>query len=80
MLEVDEMASVVGRSINSNVTFSTVEFSTSYDSNVVNGILDDAISTIVSLVFSANWKDWILNLNCHQAFRFYSFETNKNIG
>lgn len=48
MLEVDEMASVVGRSINSNVTFSAVVFSTSYVSNVVNGTLEDAISTTVN--------------------------------
>lgn len=48
MLEVDEMASVVGRSINSNVTFSAVVFSTSYVSNVVNGILEDAISATVN--------------------------------
>lgn len=40
--------------MNSNVTFSTVEFSTSYASNVVNGMLDDAISAdvIASLVLS----------------------------
>lgn len=41
------MASVVGRSTNSNVTLSTVEFSTSYVSNVVDGMLDDAMSAIV---------------------------------
>lgn len=45
MLAVVEIASVVGRSTNSNVTLSTVEFSTSYVSNVVNGKLDDEIST-----------------------------------
>lgn len=44
---VDEMASVVGRSTNSNVTFSAVVFSTSYVSNVVNGTLDVAISPTV---------------------------------
>lgn len=45
--------------MNSNVTFSTVEFSTSYASNVVSGMLDDAIFAvvIVSLVVSA--------INCH---------------
>lgn len=61
MLAVDEIASVVGRSMNSNVTFSTVEFSTSYASNVVCGGLDDAIFAvvIVSLVLSA------ININCH---------------
>lgn len=47
MLGVVEMASVVDRSTNSNVTLSMVEFSTSYVSNVVNGMLDDPMSTIV---------------------------------
>lgn len=47
MLEVVKMASVVGRSTNSNVTFSAVVFSTSYVSNVVNGTLDVAISPTV---------------------------------
>lgn len=46
------MASVVDKSTNSNVTFSLVEFSTSYTSNVVNGILADALA-IPSLVLSA---------------------------
>lgn len=48
MLAVDEMASVVGKSTNSNVTFSAVVFSTSYVSNVVNGTLSVAISGTVN--------------------------------
>lgn len=52
MLDVVEIVSVVGRSTNSNVTFSTVAFSMLYVSNVVIGTLDVAISAtvIVSLV------------------------------
>lgn len=47
---MDEVGSVVDKSTNSNVTFSAVEFSTSYTSNVVNGVLDDASVVISSLV------------------------------
>lgn len=55
MLGVDEIASVVGKSTNSNVTFSTVvEFSTSNVSNVVNGMIGDAIfaNVVASSVLS----------------------------
>lgn len=60
MLAVDELASVVGKSTNSNVTFSAVVFSTSYVSNVVNGTLDDAISATVNaslVVLSVHGKN-----------------------